>query len=637
MAQVLERRETMAATDLADSRGRMPVWALAALLAVATLAVYGSAIRNGFVDFDDGLYITHNERVQAGLSWRNVGWAFRSIEAANWHPLTWISHMADCQVFGLNPSGHHAVNVMLHAINAVLLFLLLNRATGYPWRSLCVAALFALHPLNVETVAWVSERKSLLSMLFSLLAVACYGWYARTPEADRARKWRRYGAVAFFFALALLAKPMAVSLPLVLLIVDYWPLERMPVPSSIGDARVWKRTGKLLAEKIPLLAMSVASSWITVVAQHRGEAMTSTNALGMQLRIGNAIVSYAKYIGKVFWPSGLSYYYPHPGNRLATWAILAAAVLLLAITAAVWRYRGRRYVVFGWTLFIVTLLPVIGIVQVGLQAMADRYAYIPLIGLFVIMVWELSEAAERWHVPAAAQASGAAVVAVVLGVVTVINIGYWHDSVTLFSHAREVIPFANTRIETNLGAALVDSGRSDEGIEHFKIAESLAPDLFVAHFNIGHALAQAGDNSHALPELQEALRTASTMEEKSRALNNLAAAYLDLGKNEQAEQAFAELMKLQPNSLAGHVGRGQALFNLARYEEAGADFVAATEVRPAPQLFLMAGKSLDAAGKLPQAEAEYRKALARDSGLTEARERLNLLEQRSAPVAVHAN
>jgi len=631
MEHASERRDENTAR-VRDRRIRVPDWALAAFLALTVIVVYGRSTRNGFVDFDDGVYVTHNEHVQAGLNWQNVGWAFRSIEAANWHPLTWISHMADFQVFGMHPAGHHAVSVALHAINAVLLFLLLDKATGFRWRSLCVAALFALHPLNVETVAWVSERKSLLSMAFSLLAVACYGWYARTPEPANAQKRRRYWAVVFFFALALLAKPMAVTLPLVLLILDYWPLQRMPVPSSIGDSQFWKRAGKLAVEKISLLAMSIASSWITVVAQHRGEAMTSTTALTMQQRMANAIVSYAKYIGKMFWPSGLSYYYPHPGKSLASWETLVAALLLFAITAVVWRHRERRYLIFGWTLFVVTLLPVIGIVQVGLQAMADRYAYIPLIGLFVMMVWEISEAAERWHVPAAAQASVAALVAVALGIVTIINIAYWHDSVTLFSHAREVVPFANTRIETNLGAALVDSGRPADGIEHFRIAESLAPNLFVAHFNIGYALAEAGDNWRALPELQEALRTATTIEEKSRALNSLAAAYLDLDRNERAAQAFWELLKVQPNSLAGHAGRGQAFFNLGRYDEAGADFVAATELRPAPQLFLMAGKSLEAAGKLAEAEAEYRKALAGNPGLTEARERLNLLEGRSASI-----
>jgi Flp pilus assembly protein TadD len=352
----------------------------------------------------------------------------------------------------------------------------------------------------------------------------------------------------------------------------------------------------------------------------------------MQQRIANAIVSYAKYISKMFWPSGLSYYYPHPGNRLARWETFAAAVLLVAITAVVWRYRERRHLIFGWMLFVVTLIPVIGIVQVGLQAMADRYAYIPLIGLFVMMVWELGEAAEHRRVSPAVQAIVGGFVGVAFAVVTVIAIGYWHDSVTLFGHAREVIPFANTRIETNLGAALLDSGRMGEGIEHFKIAESLAPELFVPHFNIGYALAQAGDNSRALPELQEALRTAKSTEEKTRALNSLAAAYLDLSQNEPAVRMFSGLLELQPNSLAGHAGRGQALFNMNRFAEASEDFVAAAEVKPAPQLLLMAGKSLEGAGKLPEAQEEYRKALAGNVDLTEARERLKLLEQRSPPI-----
>jgi Flp pilus assembly protein TadD len=628
MEHASERRDQTAA-HVGDGKLRMPVWMSAALLAVATLAVYYPAIRNGFVDFDDPLYVTQNQHVQAGLSWRNVEWAFRSIDAANWHPLTWISHMADWQFFGLNPTGHHAVSVLLHAINAVLLFLLLNKATGFRWRSLCVAGLFALHPLNVETVAWISERKSLLSMLFSLIAVAYYGWYVRTPEPARAVRWRRYLAVVFFFALALLSKPMAVTLPLVLLILDYWPLERLPVPFSTNDVGVvFKRLGKLLVEKIPLFVMSLASSWITVVAQRRGQAMTSNAVLTLKEQVENAIVSYAKYIGKMFWPSGLSYYYPHPGSRLTLWTILAAVALLLSITATVWRYRDRRHLVFGWKLFVVTLLPVIGIVQVGLQAMANRYAYIPLIGLFVVIVWEVSEAAQRWSVPPAVQASVASMAAFALAAVTVVNVSYWHDSVALFTHAREVIPFLNTRIETNLGAALLVSGRAAEGIEHFKIAESLAPNTFIPHFNIGYALAQTGDNSHAVPELQEALRTASSAEEKAWALNSIAVAHLDLGANEQAAQAFSELLELQPSSLAGRVGRGQAFFNMRRFAEAGADFVAATEVRPAPQLFLMAGKSLEADGKLREAEEQYRKALAGNAGLTEARERVDVLEKK---------
>jgi protein O-mannosyl-transferase len=625
MDDLAEPRKAIAA----NSSAGVPVWVVAVLLAVATAATYGRALQNGFVDFDDRDYVTGNEHVRAGLSWQNVGWAFRSTEAANWHPVTWISHMADCQVFGLNPAGHHAVSVLLHAINAVLLFLLLEKATGFRWRSLSVAGLFVLHPLNVETVAWVSERKSLLSMLFALLAVSCYGWYASASEGDHATRTKRYLAVLFFFALALLSKPMAVTLPMVLLMIDYWPLERMQVPfSGANQDQFWKRLVGLTLEKVPLFLMSAASAWVTVIAQRRGHAMSSAAAVPMGLRLENAIVSYAKYIGKMFWPSGLSYYYPHPGDRLAGWQIFAAALLLIGMTALLWRFRERRPLVFGWKFFAVTLLPVIGIVQVGLQAMADRYAYVPLIGLFIIVVWELSEAAARWRVPVAAQTVAATLAAVALSVVTVIQIGYWRDSVTLFTHAREVIPFANSRIETNLAAALLDTGKTAEALEHFHIAESLAPDMFVPHFNIGYTLAQGGENAKALPELQQAVQCATNDEEKARALNSLAAANLDLGKNEDAVRVFTDLLAIQPQSLAARVGRGQALFNAGRSAEASVDFVAATELRPAAELFLMAGKSWESAGELAKAIQEYRRALQTKPELTEARERLEAIEKR---------
>jgi tetratricopeptide (TPR) repeat protein len=604
----------------ADKRSRIPTWVLAAALLAGTVGVYAAALQNGFVDFDDRVYVTNNVHVQAGLSWANLGWAFRSIEAANWHPLTWISHMADCQVFGLNPLGHHAVSVLLHGVNVVMLFLLLNKATGFRWRSFLVASLFAVHPLNVETVAWVSERKSVLSLLFSLLAVGCYGWYARSPEA------RRYLAVMVCFALALLAKPMAVTLPVVLLILDYWPLQRMD--AGLSSSQTWKTIWSLVGEKIPLFLMSLASSWVTVVAQERGHAMSSAAVLPLDERLGNAMVSYVKYLGMMFWPSGLCYYYPHPGNKTLTWQVLAASVLLVVISGLVWRLRERRHLVFGWTLYVVTLLPVIGIVQVGLQAMANRYAYIPLVGLFVMVVWELSEAVEKRHLPLASRAAAALLVGIALSAVTVVNIGYWRDSVTLFSHARRVIPLPNTRIETNLAAALLDRGQSAEAMEHFRMAESLAPDMFAPHFNIGYALAETGDNVGALPELQAAVRTASTPEEKARALNGLAVAELDLGRNEEAALSFSGLLAIQPSSLAARAGRGQALFNLAKYEAASADFIAATKLQPAEELFLMAGKSLEGSGRFPDAADEYLRALRANPASGEARERLDAVRKR---------
>jgi protein O-mannosyl-transferase len=616
--------DSIASTNT-DALARVPVWALATFLAIATLAVYATTLRNAFVDFDDRDYVTENAHVKAGLTAQNMVWAFRSIEAANWHPLTWISHMADVQFFGLNPAGHHTISIALHAINVVLLFLLLNSATGFRWRSFFVAAFFALHPLNVETVAWISERKSLLSMLFSLLAVACYGWYARAPQA------KKYLAVVACFALALLSKPMAVTLPLVLLLLDCWPLRRLPVPfsgNSSQRAAFGKTFSQLLLEKLPLFAMSLASSWITVVAQTRGGAISDSAALPMQQKLGNAIVAYVKYIAKAFWPTDLAYYYPHPGNGLAVWKIAASAVLLIAITALVWSFRERRQLVFGWGLFLITLIPVIGIVQVGFQSMADRYAYIPFIGLFVIVVWEVCDAAAAWHVPSVMPGAIAALCAVALAAVAFGQIGYWRDSVTLFTHARAAIPDPNTRIETNLAAALLDRGQTAEAIEHFKIAESLAPAAFIPHFNIGYALAQMGDNASAVAELQAAVQSASASEEKARALNSLAVAYLDLGRNGEAADAFSALLQINPGSLAGRAGRGQALFNLQRFGEASADFLAAAKQAPAPQLFFMAGRSLESSEKLQEAADAYRQALRQNSDFAEARARLQLLESR---------
>ena len=608
-------------------RSEKQAWCLAIALACVTFAVYFPAFRNGFVNLDDPAYVTDNAHVRSGFSWDNIRWAFGSFEAANWHPATWLSHMADCQIFGLNAAGHHFTNVLLHAINAALLFWLLYRATNFRWRSFAVAALFAVHPLNVQTVAWVAERKSLLCMLFSLVTVACYGWYAREPGV------KKYLVVAGCFALALLAKPMAVTLPVILLLLDYWPLQRLPIPGSpTGDGHFRKRFGVLLLEKMPLLAMSAASSWITVAAQREGHALSTMATVPMTQRLENAVWSYGRYIAKMMWPSRLAYIYEHPGNRLTGWQILAAALFLIALTLIVWRLRERRHLVFGWGLFVVALVPVIGIVQVGLQAMADRYAYLPLIGLFVMVVWEASAAASRWHVPKAMQRGAAACVVTALGATAFVNTGYWRNDLTLFSHAHEVTSPPYFQIEINLGAALTDQGRTGEALQAFRTAEKLGPDLFVPHFNIGYLLAQAGDNQGALPELQEAVRCANNAKEKARAVNNLAAVDLDLGNDEAAADAFSELIALQPASLAGWAGRGQARLNLARYGEANEDLRQALKIKRAPELLLMSGKALEGGGKFAEAAEVYREALRADPALEEARKRLEPLEaQRKGP------
>ena len=363
---------------------------LALLLILGTIVVYIPALHNGFVNYDDPDYVTANLHVRQGLSWSNIRWAFTATVQANWHPLTWISHMIDVQFFGMNPTGHHAVSVLLHAINVVLLFFLLARTTGYTLRSAAVAAIFAVHPLNVESVAWIAERKSLLCMLFFLLALLAYGWYVRKPGIGR------YLCVGFLFAMGLMAKPMVVTFPFVLLLFDYWPLQRLKEGQITFP--------KLLIEKIPLFALSAASAMITVIAQHGAGALGITAALPLSFRIKNAIYSYLIYIFKGIWPSRLAVFYPHPENTLALWKVLLAALVLLAITVLVWHFRRYKYLLAGWLWYLGTMVPVIGIVQVGRQAMADRYAYVPFIGLFVMAVWLIAElfARIRLSLPAAA-------------------------------------------------------------------------------------------------------------------------------------------------------------------------------------------------------------------------------------------
>ena len=602
-------------------RREPPVWLLAALLGLATLVAYCPALRNGFIEFDDPGYVTANPRVQAGLSWKNAAWAFSTFDMANWHPLTWLSHMSDCQLFGVHPAGHHATSIVLHALNAVLLFLLLQKGTGFRWRSLLVAALFALHPLNVETVAWVAERKSLLSMLFSLCTIGLYGWYARAP------RWWKYLAVVAGFALALLSKPMAVTLPVVLLLLDYWPLGRL---WSGADAPGWGRQAlKLVTEKAPLFLMSVVSSWITILAQKRGGAMSSVTTLPIPQRLENAAVSYVQYIRRMFWPNDLSYFYPHSGQGLPLWKASVAAMVLLSISMLVYRFRQHRQLVFGWVLFIVTLLPVIGIVQVGLQSMADRYAYIPLIGLFIAAIWELADVSRKLRVPAFGQAIVALVLVALAANCTLETEKYWRNNLTLFSRAHDVTPTPNLYIETNLAAALNDEGRTTEALVHFRNAESIAPNTFTSHYNVGYLLASAGDNAGAVKEFQDALRFSRGPANKIRALNGLGIAFLNLGDNQQAVRTFTELIAIQPDSAASMALRGQAFYEARQYASASRDFLRAAQINPAPEFFIMAGRSLEGAGELRQAIQVYRLVLNANPNHTEARDRMEALEKRT--------
>jgi tetratricopeptide (TPR) repeat protein len=593
------------------SKERTSLLLIGLLLFLGTLALYYPALLNGFVNYDDPAYVTSNWQVQQGLTSRSLKWAFTSTSEANWHPLTWISHMLDVQLFGLKPAGHHAQSILWHAINVVLLFLLLAKATGFVGRSAVVAALFAVHPLNVESVAWVAERKTVLCTFFFLLSVAAYGWYVKRPGA------RRYLLVAILFALALMAKPMAITLPFALLLLDFWPLQRFPeTPLS-----------KLVLEKIPLLSLSAASAVITLYAQRAGGAVGSTVLLPPGMRVKNAIYSYVIYIEKAVWPSRLAVFYPHPEGSLALWKVIIAGVLLIAITAIFWHFRQRRYLLISWLWFLGTLAPVTGIVQVGRQGWADRYAYIPLWGLFVIGVWLASEAAARISLGRATQAVVAVAALFGYSAATHIQIGYWRDSYSLFSHALEVTG-ANPIAEGNLGSALIEMQRPDLALPHLERAIQLMPTLATAHYNLGTLLQRENEPDHAQHEYQLALQYASDDREAAQTHNNLGVLLDQRGQRDQAIAEFNQAIALNPHEQNSLVSRGLIEREQGKLDEALQDFTRATEVAPSPLALYWRGRVLEDKREFSAAADAYRAALKLKPNFGDTQTRLTDVEKR---------
>jgi len=511
---------------------------LGALLVLATLLLYGRVVHHEFLEFDDSQYVTENIHVSTGLNRGNVVWAFTSFREGNWHPLTWISHMTDCQLFGLSSGPPHLVNVVLHAANVLLLFWLLQRGTGAVWRSFFVAALFAVHPLNVETVAWVAQRKSLLCTLFSLLTIAAYGGYVRRPD------WKKYLVVVGAFALALMSKPMAVSLPLVLLLLDYWPLERY---EDIPFRRKWAR---LSIEKLPLFLMSAASSVVTMIAQRSGGAVAVESLLPLSVRLKNAIVSCVAYLGKIFWPAKLAVFYPHPEHSLPWFDVLAAAVILVAITIAMLYFRSSRYLVTGWFLFVITLIPVIGIVQVGRQAMADRYAYVPCIGLFIIIAWGLNDVVTVAAIPRVVPAVAAMclIFLVAFAATTARYLPRWQNGVELFTQARMVAGRPDPMLEKGLADGMYLAGRYDEAFQHYREACVLLPNDAVCHYNMAQILFDQRQLQDALKEYQLAGRLTGSKDVALLCLVNSAEVLMDLGDYDTAEKKIAAALRIDPNN-----------------------------------------------------------------------------------------
>jgi protein O-mannosyl-transferase len=526
-------------TSLFQSSGK---WTLVVgcLLVFATIALYHPVVHYPFANADDDSYIGDNVHVKYGLDWDTIKWSFTTFRDANWHPLTWLSHALDCHLYFLDPGKHHQTNVLLHACNVLLLFWVLLRATGYTGRSAMVAALFALHPINVESVVWIAERKNLLSMLFFLLALGAYRWYALKPRVDR------YAVVAFLYALGLMAKPQVITFPFVLLLWDYWPLQRMFAGShEIADTPTVippRSFSWLVVEKLPLFVLSAASAVITMKAQRLGGAMSGPqNTYPFLLRIENAIVSYVQYIDKTVWPARLAFMYLH--RSLPAWQVVAALFLLIVVSGIAIANRRRRYLAVGWLWFLGTLVPMIGLVQVGAQAMADRYAYLPLVGLFIMICWGVSGWAEQRHLSVALLAASSLAALAALTVVAHRQIGYWSDNVTLWAHTVQVTN-GNWIAENNLGAALMDKGQMEEAIVHFRSAEAIYPNDPRSYLFLGYSEQQRGNLREAIEQYKRVILVTqddiwNNAQLRDDAFMNMGHAYRDLGDPVRASESFA--------------------------------------------------------------------------------------------------
>jgi protein O-mannosyl-transferase len=530
-------------------------------LALIPLLVYVPVFQAQFIGFDDDEYVFANPHVLGGITLANLRWAFVTTHAANWHPVTWISLMLNSQYFGSSAGAFHAVNLFLHVANTLLLFLWLYDSTAAKWRGALVAALFALHPLHVESVAWISERKDVLSALFWMLALIVYTDYAKTGRISR------YFFALLLFGIGLMAKPMLVTLPIVLLLLDYWPLGRFAE----------RRTLRLLIEKLPFLAFSIASSVVTLFAQHGVHAVASLDIAPIFVRAQNAPIACIAYIGKLFWPIGLAVFYPYNRHPSLLLAFLSLATLVIVSAVAILIRRHKGYVLTGWFWFLITLVPVIGIVQVGLQSMADRYTYIPFIGLFIILAWGGWDALNRLRIPPFVQALAASVALVLCAGLTRAQLRYWHDSIALFQHALN-LTVGDGAAAANLGYALAEQGQHDKAIAHYKAVLQSHPrgDATVWN-NFGGSLAATGKLEEAIDAFQNALKLDPS---KSDAHQNLGLALARKGKLQESLIHFRDAARLDPENVRVHNTYAVMLGAAGRTDEAMQEFQIALRLAP---------------------------------------------------------
>ncbi len=577
---------------------------LSLLLALLVLLLYNPVTQYGFVNYDDPEYVTGNPHVRAGLTWQTVQWAFSSTEQANWHPLTWLSHAFDYQLFHLKAAGHHYDNVLLHALCVVLLFLFLESVTGLVGRSAVVATLFAVHPINVESVAWISERKNVLCTVFFLLGLCAYQWYAQRPDL------KRYLAVAFLFALALMSKPMAITFPCVLLLLDYWPLERMRPfvatrESEKTSAYPARAVSTLVLEKVPLLLLSAASAVITVIVQKSGGALRAEYPFS--LRLENAMVSYARYIGKAFWPSHLAALYPFPRHGLLGWEGGLATLVVLSVSCAVLFQARKRYLAVGWFWFLGTLVPMIGLVQVGEQAMADRYAYIPFIGLFIALVWAVADWAEARRNPPIYLATASLLVAAALASVAHVQMKYWGSSTALWSHALQVTG-PNFVAEDNMGAELINQGNIPAARAHFQAATEINPQDAFSQIDIGVCDKKMGNVKGAIEHYEAALRLTAAATLRSTAFSNLGSLYRVEGNYPAARDNYTAALRIDPGYAMALLGLGLVAQKTGNLSDAVDYYSRAMTASPSDVGYILLARALEAAGRKSESAAALEQA-----------------------------
>jgi tetratricopeptide (TPR) repeat protein len=546
-----------------ETADKYRIWFVYPALIIITLAVYWRVHKFEFINYDDNQFVYQNERIVSGLTFSNTAYFFTHSHAGHWQPLTAVTHMLDCVLYGLNAGGHHITNLVLHVINTLLLLTLLRRQMGALWPSAFVAAVFGLHPIHVESVAWVTERRDMLSTLFLILTIAAYFRYVKKPNTER------YLLVLLLFALGLMSKPMLVTLPFVLLLLDYWPLERLEF-SRIS-------LGRLVLEKIPLFVLSGISCAITVVVQTNVGTVAPVRGLGLYARFSNAIVSYVRYIIKILWPVDLAVFYPHPGDKLPWWQVLGAAVVLAGITVWVLKIsKKHKYLLTGWLWYIGTLVPVIGLVQVGSQSMADRYTYIPSIGLFIVAAWGANDLLGAWKYKRAVLGLSAVASVAILTVLTVFQVGYWHDSFSLFDHTVKVTK-ENDVAYNNRGTIYYEKGEYDLAIADYNKAIEISPAYIEAYYNRGKIYNAKGQYDLAISDYSKAIAINPKLAE---AYTNRGNIYKTTGRYALAISDYDKAIELNPTLAEAYNNRGAAYYVKGEYALAISDYSKAIELKP---------------------------------------------------------